>query len=461
MNGELVFERNPEALGKISIDRSNVAKIQLEHFYKTQVAECADRHARRLQLEEQLQKENWSEEKKHRQLVSHGRKESDFLRLKRTRLGADDFETLKVIGKGAFGEVRLVQKLDTGKIYAMKTLIKSEMVKKDQLAHVKAERDILAESVDTPWVVQLYYSFQDPIYLYLIMEFCPGGDLMTMLIKYDTFSEDVTRFYMAECVSAISAVHNIGFVHRDIKPDNLLIDRDGHIKLSDFGLSTGFHKTHDSQYYQRLFENSNIALDENRKGIDLTFSRKDRIATWKKNRRALAYSRVGSPDYVAVETIRQDGYTKEVDWWSVGVIMYECLVGYPPFASQNSPQMTYWKIMNWSEHLNFPEYSMSWAAEDLIRKLICEPKDRIGANEIKTHPFFQGVDWSSLRSIRPPFVPELQSITDTSYFPTEDLMDIPEQITYNQGTVDEMHKDLAFVGYTFKRFDYLSRKNAI
>jgi len=95
------------------------------------------------------------------------------------------------------------------------------------------------------------------------------------------------------------------------------------------------------------------------------------------------------------------------------------------------------------------------------KRLICEPKDRIGANEIKTHQFFQGVDWSSLRSIRPPFVPELQSITDTSYFPTEDLMDIPEQITYNQGTIDEIHKDLAFVGYTFKRFDYLSRKNAI
>jgi len=132
-SGELVFERNPEALGKLSIDKSNVAKIQLEHFYKNQVAECAERHARRLQLEERMAKENWSEEKKHRQFNSHGRKESDFLRLKRTRLGADDFETIKVIGKGAFGEVRLVQKIDSGKIYAMKTLIKSEMVKRDQV----------------------------------------------------------------------------------------------------------------------------------------------------------------------------------------------------------------------------------------------------------------------------------------------------------------------------------------
>jgi protein-serine/threonine kinase len=154
-------------------------------------------------------------------------------------MGLNDFRTVKVIGKGAFGEVRVVQKADTGRIYAMKTLKKEEMLKKDQvrytisslhtlcdmlislyvhpsfhqLAHVRAERDVLAES-NSPWVVQLYYSFQDPSYLYLIMEFLAGGDLMTMLIKYDTFSEDVTRFYIAECVLAIEAVHNLGFIHR-------------------------------------------------------------------------------------------------------------------------------------------------------------------------------------------------------------------------------------------------------
>jgi protein-serine/threonine kinase len=192
------------------------------------------------------------EDRKMRQLQNLGRKESTFLRLRRTKLGLDDFRTVKVIGKGAFGEVRccvccaflnaellhypryqvrLVQKTDTGKIYAMKTLQKNEMLKRDQvrcffplcnyishvrplqLAHVRAERDVLAES-DSPWVVQLFYSFQDPAYLYLIMEFLPGGDLMTMLIKYDTFSEDVTRFYMAECVLAIEAVHKMGFIHR-------------------------------------------------------------------------------------------------------------------------------------------------------------------------------------------------------------------------------------------------------
>jgi protein-serine/threonine kinase len=135
-----------------------------------------------------------------------------------------------------------------------------------QLAHVRAERDVLAES-NSPWVVQLYYSFQDSSYLYLLMEFLPGGDLMTMLIKYDTFSEDVTRFYMAECILAIEAVHKLGFIHRDIKPDNILIDKNGHIKLSDFGLSTGFHKQHDSAYYQRLLDGTSNQTAQNRNSV--------------------------------------------------------------------------------------------------------------------------------------------------------------------------------------------------
>jgi protein-serine/threonine kinase len=130
-------------------------------------------------------------------------------------LGLDDFHTIRVIGKGAFGEVRLVQKMDTGKIYAMKTILKTHAIEQQQLAHVRSERDVLAES-DSPWICSLYYSFQDRGYLYLIMEFLPGGDLMTLLIKEDTFSENMTRFYMAECVLAIEAVHKLGFIHRYI-----------------------------------------------------------------------------------------------------------------------------------------------------------------------------------------------------------------------------------------------------
>ncbi|KAF9138212.1 Serine/threonine-protein kinase, partial [Linnemannia schmuckeri] len=470
-SAEHLFDRSTEGISKSALDQSAAAKYRLEHHFSLSLEQAIERSERRIELERKLETEPGSEERKHRQLAALGRKESQFLRLRRTRLGLDDFVTVKVIGKGAFGEVRLVQKLDSGKIYAMKTLRKADMFKKDQLAHVKAERDVLAES-ESPWVVQLYYSFQDPQYLYLIMEFLPGGDLMTMLIKYDTFSEDVTRFYIAECVLAIEDIHKMGFIHRDIKPDNILIDRDGHIKLSDFGLSTGFHKTHDSQFYQRLLDGQvkgNVTnnshsdgvtrLDAGVDAINLTFSSKDKLATWKKNRRTLAYSTVGTPDYIAPEIFLQQGYGQECDWWSLGAIMFECLVGYPPFCSENAHE-TYRKIMNWREQLYFPEdVHLSPDAEDLIRRLICSPEMRLGrhsVHEIMSHPFFHGVDWANIRRMESPFVPNLNSITDTSYFPTEDLdrvPDYPEQHASDYMTPDDnsKQKDLAFVGYTFKR----------
>lgn len=373
------------------------------------------------------------------------------MRLRRTRLGLDDFQTIKVIGKGAFGEVRLVQASDTGQIYAMKTLRKSEMLKKEQVAHVKAERDILAES-DSPWIVQLYFSFQDPLNLYLIMEFLPGGDLMTMLIKYDTFSEHVTQFYIGEIVLALEFIHKIGFIHRDIKPDNILIDKSGHIKLSDFGLSTGFHKTHDSNYYQRLMEGEE---DHDRSEINLNNITKEKIATWKKNRRILAYSTVGTPDYIAPEIFLQKGYGKECDFWSLGAIMFECLCGYPPFCSDH-PHDTYMKIIHWQESFQIPDDQvLSPEAEDLIRRLICSAEHRLTLDEIKQHPFFYGFDWQSLNP--PPHVPHLTSITDTSHFPLDEL----ETVDVPMDDINTHKKDLAFVGYTYKRFDYLSRQNIL
>ena len=154
-----------------------------------------------------------SETSKERKRANFAAAEAEFLRFLRTKLGPSDFTTIKVIGKGAFGEVRLVQQKQDGKVYALKSLVKAEMYKKDQLAHVRAERDVLAEA-DSPWVVKMHTSFQDAHYLYLLLEFLPGGDLMTMLIKYEVFSADITRFYMAEIVLAIEAVHKLGFIHR-------------------------------------------------------------------------------------------------------------------------------------------------------------------------------------------------------------------------------------------------------
>lgn len=467
----VVMERHPEQYSQGTIEKANAVKAKIEHFFQMNVAHAVERNQRKVMAEQNLAQERGSEERRNRTLASLGKKESSFLRLRRTKLCLDDFITVKVIGKGAFGEVRLVQKRDTGKIYAMKTLLKSEMYQKDQLAHVKAERDVLA-GADSPWVVALYYSFQDSQYLYLIMEFLPGGDLMTMLIKYDIFSEDVTRFYIAECVLAIEAIHKLGFIHRDIKPDNILVDKSGHIKLSDFGLSTGLQKQHDSNYYRKLLEKTppnpngrnSMMVDQ----IHLTISNRQQISTWRKSRRLMAYSTVGTPDYIAPEIFIHQGYSQECDWWSLGAIMYECLVGWPPFCSE-TPQETYRKILNWQETLQIPdEVHLSPEAEDLVRRFLTSADKRIGRNsaeEIKAHPFFRGVDWNSIREFKAPFIPLLSSITDTSYFSTEEIDQIPDgppaKEQSGNGKNEDSRVDLPFIGYTYSRFDYLTRKNAL
>ncbi|KAG0709365.1 kinase-like protein [Suillus ampliporus] len=426
------FERSTDSFSSDAVSRATAAKLKLESYYKLAVDAAIERNGRRTELEHRLNQAMMPNESKEREIRKYRKLESQHLRLRRTKIRLTDFRTIKVIGKGAFGEVRLVQKVDTGKVYAMKTLQKAEMLKRDQLAHIRAERDLLAEST-SPWVVQLFYSFQDPLYLYLIMEFLPGGDLMTMLMKYDVFSEDVTRFYMAECILAIEAVHDLGYIHRDIKPDNILIDKNGHLKLSDFGLSTGLHKTTDGDFYKRLIEQDK-PKDSARNSvqvnaINLTMSR-EQIATWKANRRKLAYSTVGTPDYIAPEVFMLKGYGKECDWWSLGAIMFECV---------------------WPNYLYFPEeVHLSQEAEHLIRSMMTWANTRLGANEIKNHPFFYGADWDNLRYIAPPFVPALSSITDTTYFPTDELGNLPDQLEVVEQVGSD--KDLAFLGFTFKRF---------
>lgn len=177
-------------------------------------------------------------------------KESNYNRLKRAKMDKSMFVKIKTLGIGAFGEVCLACKVDTHALYAMKTLRKKDVLNRNQVAHVKAERDILAEA-DNEWVVKLYYSFQDKDSLYFVMDYIPGGDMMSLLIRMEVFPEHLARFYVAELTLAIESVHKMGFIHRDIKPDNILIDLDGHIKLTDFGLCTGFRWTHNSKYYQK------------------------------------------------------------------------------------------------------------------------------------------------------------------------------------------------------------------
>jgi len=448
-------------LSSSTLAAANLLKSRLEHYYKTQVKECIERDDR-------------ADRTDVKDVNAVRANENNYLRLLRTRLSPADFANVKLIGRGAFGTVRLVQKRDNGKVFAMKTLKKGEMWKRSQVAHVKSERDAMVEGAHSDWVVQLFFSFQDTQNLYLVMEYLPGGDLMNLLIKYDTFSEDVTRFYIAETVAAVSSVHSMGYVHRDIKPDNLLIDARGHLKLSDFGLSTGFRKAHDSSYYTRFLENpqntQNPPEEANNDKIDMMESQKERLKTWKERRREIAYSTVGTPDYMSPETftaaqqtINNPGYTRATDYWSVGCIMFECLFGYPPFCS-DTPHDTYRKILQWPKYLVLPaEIAISPTCESLLRGLIASQDVRLEGEAVKRHPYFKAVPWEDdgrkLRKLRAPWTPQLKSVTDTQYF--DDLADTDADATtlgqLGQATLSslETSKDLAFVGYTYKKFEHL------
>ncbi|KAI0398508.1 putative serine/threonine kinase [Xylariaceae sp. FL0594] len=459
-------ERNPEKYGATANNNQKKCSQLATDFFKDSVKRARERNLRQSEMEQKLQDPNQTPARREQIWQNGGKKEGRYLRFLRTKDKPENYQTVKIIGKGAFGEVKLVTKKSDGVVYAMKSLVKTEMFKKDQLAHVRAERDILAES-DSPWVVKLYTTFQDANFLYMLMEFLPGGDLMTMLIKYEIFSEDITRFYIAEIVLAIEAVHKLGFIHRDIKPDNILLDRGGHVKLTDFGLSTGFHKMHDNNYYQQLLQGrSNRPRDRNSVAIDqinLTVSNRAQINDWRRSRRLLAYSTVGTPDYIAPEIFTGHGYTFDCDWWSLGTIMFECLVGWPPFCAEDSHD-TYRKIVNWRQTLYFPDdITLGAEAEHLIRSLICNTEARLGrggAHEIKHHAFFRGVEFDSLRRIRAPFEPRLTSAIDTTYFPTDEIDQtdnatvLRQQALASGKTVEEAPEmSLPFIGYTFKRFD--------
>ena len=251
-------QRKPEARERDKLRRDTKVRNyspQAFKFYMEQHVENIlkvhhQRLRRRTQLENEMAKVNLSEEAARQMRRMLHQKESNYIRLKRAKMDKSMFDKIKTLGVGAFGEVALCRKKDTGMLYAMKTLRKSDVLKRNQVAHVKAERDILAEA-DNEWVVKLYYSFQDHNNLYFVMDYVPGGDLMGLLIRMEILNEPLARFYIAELVQAIESVHRMGFIHRDIKPDNILIDRNGHIKLTDFGLCTGFRWTHNSKYYQR------------------------------------------------------------------------------------------------------------------------------------------------------------------------------------------------------------------
>ncbi|CAJ0959900.1 unnamed protein product, partial [Mesorhabditis belari] len=305
----------------------------------------------------------------------------------------DDYETIRLVSNGAYGAVYLVRHRETRQRFALKKMNKQTLILRNQVDQVFAERDILTMA-DNPFVVSFYGSFETRHHLCMLMEYVEGGDCAALLKNAGTLPLDLTRLYVAETILAIEYLHSYGIVHRDLKPDNLLITAMGHIKLTDFGLSK-----------IGLMNRTTLVVETETE----TQQFKDKQLC-------------GTPEYIAPEVIIRQGYGKPVDWWALGVILYEFLVGIVPFIG-DSPEDLFSKII--SEDVEYPEgeEALIPEAEDLIKHLLEKnPVYRLGtqagAPEITIHPFFLGLDFHSLLRQKAEFVPQLENEEDTSYFDT-------------------------------------------
>ncbi|KAJ9157831.1 Non-specific serine/threonine protein kinase [Pleurostoma richardsiae] len=311
--------------------------------------------------------------------------EATYQRSEKKHFGPEDFQILRLIGKGTFGQVYQVRKKDTGRIYAMKVLSKKVIVQKKEVAHTVGERNILVRTAtsDSPFIVGLKFSFQTPSDLYLVTDYMSGGELFWHLQKEGRFDEKRAKFYIAELILAIEHLHKNDIVYRDLKPENILLDANGHIALCDFGLSKA------------------------------NLTKNDTTNTF-----------CGTTEYLAPEVLLDEaGYTKMVDFWSLGVLVFEMCCGWSPFYAEDTQQM--YKNIAFGK-VRFPRDTLSVEGRNFVKGLLNRnPKHRLGATddaeELKRHPFFKDIDWDALskKLITPPFRPNLKSDTDVSYFDPE------------------------------------------
>ncbi|KAK9271012.1 hypothetical protein L1049_026600 [Liquidambar formosana] len=324
--------------------------------------------------------------------------------LHKERTSIADFAIIKPISRGAFGKVFLARKRTTGDLFAIKVLKKLDMIRKNDIDRILAERNILI-TVRNPFVVRFFYSFTCRDNLYLVMEYLNGGDLYSLLRKVGCLEEDVARIYIAELVLALEYLHSLGIVHRDLKPDNILIAHDGHIKLTDFGLSR-IGLINSTVDLSGLETNGTTSVDTHNPDPRQTEDRSQQSA-------------VGTPDYLAPEILLGTGHGYAADWWSVGIILFEFITGIPPFTAER-PEIIFENILNGKIPWPRVPIDMSYEAQDLIERfLIHDPEQRLGANgssEVKAHLFFKGVNWDTLALQKAAFVPHPDGADDTSYF---------------------------------------------
>ncbi|KAF2637460.1 serine/threonine-protein kinase YPK2/YKR2 [Massarina eburnea CBS 473.64] len=336
----------------------------------------------------------------------------NFVENRQDRLTIDDFELLKVVGKGSFGKVMQVMYKNTHRIYALKTIRKAHIISRSEVAHTLAERSVLAQ-INNPFIVPLKFSFQSPEKLYLVLAFVNGGELFHHLQKEQRFDINRARFYAAELLCALECLHGFNVIYRDLKPENILLDYSGHIALCDFGL------------------------------CKLDMKDEDRTNTF-----------CGTPEYLAPELLTGTGYTKTVDWWTLGVLLYEMLTGLPPFYDENTNDM-YRKILTEPLHFPGPEV-VPPAARDLLTRLLDRNADKRlgakGAAEIKAHYFFHSIDWRKLleRKYEPSFKPNVLDAKDTANFDSEFTSEAPTD-SYVDGPMLSQTMQQQFAGWSYNR----------